>query len=123
MAWITYHISPIDFGWDNLQTVEEVAAKMAATQAATVVNDPSSPEDGELSQFLMDFKLAARHAKETGWEGDYRTGHEPRVFWLPVDGDFKYGFAWKQDNNGSTFVVSPWPLKWLGPPVRGSGHG
>jgi hypothetical protein len=25
----------------------------------------------------------------------------------------RYGFAWKQDNNGDTLIVSPEPLIWL----------
>jgi len=28
------------------------------------------------------------------------------------------GLAWKQDNNGTTFICSPVPLPWLGEPER-----
>jgi hypothetical protein len=67
-----------------------------------------------VSAFLADFAYALRLAKDTGqWEGDYN--YEPRVFWSP-DPDlfrFSYGFVWKQDNNGTTFIISPQPLKWL----------
>jgi hypothetical protein len=33
--------------------------------------------------------------------------------WLPYDTEFAYGFVWKQDNNGTTFVASPVPMPWL----------
>jgi hypothetical protein len=53
-------------------------------------------------------------AKKAGWEGDIREG--PYVAGLPThetadDGHFM--IAWKQDNNGDTFVASPYRLPWL----------
>ncbi|MET4789568.1 hypothetical protein ABIF64_001746 [Bradyrhizobium japonicum] len=53
-------------------------------------------------------------AKKVGWEGDVRQG--PFIAGLPThetadDGHFL--IAWKQDNNGDTFVVSPYRLPWL----------
>ncbi|MFT3724644.1 MAG: hypothetical protein QM773_13805 [Hyphomonadaceae bacterium] len=47
-----------------------------------------------------------------GWEGDKREGP---YFTVVPTGD-PYGalvVAWKQDNNGTTFVVSEHPLPWL----------
>lgn len=50
----------------------------------------------------------------SGWEGDVRDD-ELYVFALPSDScETKIGFIWKQENNGSTFVASPYPLPWLG---------
>jgi hypothetical protein len=53
-------------------------------------------------------------ALEAGWEGDIRHGSGPFVCPLP-DGDCgsEYLIAWKQDNNGSTFIASPFCLPWL----------
>ena len=53
-------------------------------------------------------------AKKVGWEGDIREG--PFIAGLPThdtgdDGHFM--IAWKQDNNGDTFVVSPYKLPWI----------
>jgi hypothetical protein len=53
-------------------------------------------------------------AKKVGWEGDIRSG--PFIAGLPthetaIDGNVM--LAWKQDNNGDTFVVSPYKLPWL----------
>lgn len=110
MAWQAYSIIPIDFGWERLQTVEEVAASMAEEKAAEIVHgQPSYSEP--LEKFFSDIKQARELAKKAGWEGDYRD--RPRVFWLPDEGSFSYGFAWKQDNNGTTYVISPHPLPWL----------
>ena len=72
------------------------------------------PEHGKsLRKFLENFDSARKLARVRGWEGDYRAGNEPRVFWLPAESEFLYGFVWKQDNNGTIFVVSPRPLPWL----------
>jgi hypothetical protein len=57
--------------------------------------------------------LAERH----GWEGDF--SFPARVLWLLEEGSnaFAYAFVWKQDHNGTTYVVSPYPLPWLGEPA------
>jgi hypothetical protein len=57
---------------------------------------------------------AFRMAREAGWEGDIREG--PFISGLPSDADEPAGrimIAWKQDNNGETFIVSPFALSWL----------
>lgn len=56
---------------------------------------------------------ARRLAEMLGWEGDIRQG--PYVTVLPVvDGWVSPVIvAWKQDNNGTTFVASPYELSWL----------
>lgn len=49
-----------------------------------------------------------------GWEGDITEG--PYVFMLPMNdggGTMTAGFIWKQSNNGTTFVVSPFEMPWL----------
>ena len=50
------------------------------------------------------------------WGGDIRTGETIYVFALPPSGQecgMDVGFVWKQDNNGTTFVLSPRRLPWL----------
>lgn len=49
-----------------------------------------------------------------GWEGDVAVG----PYWLPVPRFEDYHeqpviFGWKQDNNGTSFIVSPVALPWL----------
>lgn len=58
-----------------------------------------------LKQFKNDFKHAQQLAGEKGWEGDFRG--DAHVFMLPTENEFTYGFAWKQENNGTTYIVSP----------------
>lgn len=112
MTWEAYAISPIDFGWELLPTIEEVASQLAKRAAENLVQGYDS-QSIEISKFLNDFKQARLIAEKKGWEGDYRFGYEPRVFWLPDEYAFSYGFVWKQDNKGYTFVISPRPLEWL----------
>ncbi len=48
------------------------------------------------------------------WQGDIRGDTGPYVCPLPNDDcDSDYLIAWKQSNNGATFVASPFPLPWL----------
>ncbi|MQX81527.1 hypothetical protein GHK80_36980 [Sinorhizobium medicae] len=65
------------------------------------------------------FEKAKAIAREAGLEGDMRSG--PFVSALPNDdlGSFSdFIIAWKQDNNGATFVASPHELAWLGRPEQ-----
>lgn len=113
MTWHAYHISPIDHGWQFLQSVGDIAAELASNEAreiarsghALMIDDPTSAE------FLNDWQEAKDAAYAQGWEGDFRQG--PVVFWLPTETGFTYAFAFKQDNNGSSFIVSPYRLPWM----------
>lgn len=95
--WYYYQMNPIDFNWDFLDTVEETVRKLSRFHGDE--QEPSSFED--LHGFLNDWKRAKEIAHEGYWEGDFRS--PPKVFWLPDENEFVYAFAWKQDNNGSTF--------------------
>jgi hypothetical protein len=110
MPWKAYSIIPIDFRWELLPSVEEVAARMAEDKAVGLIHGLES-NIGELDRFFSDLQHAHTLARDQGWEGDY--SDRPRVLWLPDQGTFSYGFVWKQANNGSTFVILPHPLPWL----------
>lgn len=106
--WFVYPMSPIDMNWDFLDTVEETLKKM--TDQAT--EEPDMRQSFQSAHgFLKAWDEARELAKANGWEGDFRGS--PYVFWLPDEVEFLYGFAWKQDNNGSTFIISPKPLPHL----------
>lgn len=119
MSWIVYAISPIDWHWEHLQTVEDFARKISGKNLALrlgrdgdiVIDDEYYGEDISLDEFLDDWKSAREAAHSEGWEGDFRQG--PVVFWIPDDTNFRYGFAFKQDNNGTTFIISPVRMPWL----------
>jgi hypothetical protein len=109
MNWNTYEVPPIDIGWGNLKTVQETAASLLATSGeGTQKNDI---DDSNLQSFLRSWESAKEAAGQKGWEGDFRL--EPVVIWVPNDTEFNYGFVFKQDNNGTTYVVSPVEMPWL----------
>lgn len=110
MAWTAYQINPIDFRWELLLTVDEVAGRLASEAAKQIVAGWNSAST-EVEQFFADYERARGLAREVGWEGDFR--HPPQVFFLPDEGTFAYAFVWKQENNGGTFIISPRPLAWL----------
>jgi hypothetical protein len=109
MTWHTYEIAPIDFGWENLKTVRETAvALLESGQASALKNDIDA---SDLQDFLISWESAKTAASEKGWDGDLKG--EPVVMWIPNDTEFNYGFAFKQDNNGTTYVMSPVEMPWL----------
>lgn len=101
-----YNMAPIDH-WQGWLTVPEAAAKLCASA--------EEPEDA-LRGLADELAEAKQLAKAAGWEGDMREG--PYVTFLPNnDNGVACVIAWKQDNNGSTFVASPYQLPWLGDPM------
>lgn len=115
MAWHVYEIAPIDFGWHNLKPVSKLAGELAQQQFSTAALDPedrmSNSEDPNVEDFMARWESAKSAARSAGWDGDFR--QEPVVFWLPGDTEFVYGFVIKQDNNGTTYIVSPIELPHL----------
>ena len=112
----TYCLPPIDYGWSHLRTVAETVAAIFAGDDADSDGEEVAQGDVVSSKavraFLDWWELAKARLKSEGyWEGDFRGA--PCVFWLPAEGDFEYGFVFKQSNNGTTFVVSPQPLPGL----------
>jgi hypothetical protein len=114
MAQKAYYITPIDFGWDYLPSVQEFAERLSKADLDVKLGKQPYGE-ARLEQFLADFNEAKELAARAGWEGDFRG--PPSVFCLPIENEIVYGFVWKQDNNGDTLVVSPQPLPWLDPLV------
>ncbi len=111
MSWYVYDIIPIDFGWENLNTVKETLSTLAAADGSEFTTKRNDINDEAVLEFIDKWASAKDAASAKGWEGDFR--HEPCVFWLPSEINFACGFVFKQDNNGTTFVVSPEPLPWL----------
>lgn len=109
MKWHVYDLIPIDFGWQHSKTVREALAEIAESQEE--FDHPDGLNTKGAKAFLEAWESAKAAATVKGWEGDFR--QDPIVFWLPSGHGFDYGFAFKQDNNGTTFVVSPHALPWL----------
>lgn len=110
-----YHISPIDMGFRFLWTVDQFRDQLRLEdigQHATfgrLYREPITLNG--LDRFELDFERAKHLARDQGWEGDFREG--PFVMPVLVELEVSYAFVWKQDNNGSTFVLSPVPLPYL----------
>jgi hypothetical protein len=67
-----------------------------------------------LFQYEERLKVAHDLGQKVGWKGDMREG--PYIAGLPPSdsgGGGDYMIAWKQDNNGDTFIVSPYRIPWL----------
>jgi hypothetical protein len=101
-----YHVSPIDDweGWTSL-------LKLLTTRSEWTgwIN----PEE-----IAHRWAVAQQLARQIYWEGDIRGGffgdNGPWVCPLPLgECSNDYLIAWKQDNNGSTFIASPVELPWL----------
>ena len=106
-----YHLAPIDYGWEFLSTFEEMVAKTAKYDAELFLREVDAHNiEGTLGyrKNLYDAFIKARQAAASvGWKGDFR--EYPRVIALPEPGgcEMVFAFVWKQDNNGSTFIISP----------------
>lgn len=111
MNWYVYDIIPIDFGWERLKTVKETLSLLADSDSNEFDAPKHDINDKTVRDFIDMWASAKEAAAAKGWEGDFR--HNPCVFWLPSEMDFVCAFVFKQDNNGTTFVVSPVPLPWL----------
>ena len=103
-----YELSPIDFGWESLSSVDEAAGNLRRLGMKGYQGYHDQARDLERA-----FEEAKTLARARGWEGDFSAG--PKVFWLPHEDSMSMlpGFIWKQSNNGITYVVSPLPLPWL----------
>lgn len=110
MKFYTYAVPAIDLGWEHLKTVQQ--ALVSIVDCPNIFAESSLKIDlTEVNSFSAQWETAKKEAAQAGWEGDFR--HDPYVFWLPGDGELVLGFVFKQDNGGTTFVMSPVPLPWL----------
>lgn len=106
MAMYVYHLSPIDF-WHPWKT--------ESAYLEDIKQDGYNASHWEKAYTAFKAK-AMELGKAAGWEGDIRQG--PFIGGLPMDvDDSRYCLAWKQDNNGTTFIASPVKLPWLGEPA------
>jgi hypothetical protein len=77
-----------------------------------MAGEPDELEEASLRPWLEAFNTARLAIKRAGWEGDGRWKFSA----VPGDSDdvnTKWVFLVKQDNNGTTWIASPYPLPWL----------
>ena len=119
LRWAAYTLPPIDFGWENLSTVEEVLRVFQADEEKARLE--ALQEDYEFQQedlpyssvaFQREWAYAKNMAKEISG-GDEELRHDPAVMWIPGEAQFNYAFVFKMQENGTTFVISPVEMPWL----------
>lgn len=111
---IVYVCPPLDHGWHNLQTVADYAKEIGARDAENRAKHGRASLDWceyTCQNFLSDWETAKELASQKGWEGDFK--NDPVVFFLPNETGFIPGFVIKQQNNGTTYVVTPYVLPWV----------
>jgi hypothetical protein len=108
-ALYVYETEPIDLGWRLLLSVDAMREILAKEESEFL----HGVEGYYSADFWAIWEQVQQVARSRGWDGTLR--ETPRVFFLPDPdpGEFACGFVWKQDNNGTTFVVSPKRLPWL----------
>ncbi|HQS18588.1 hypothetical protein [Reyranella sp.] len=100
-----YSLMAIDF-WSGWKSEDDHKKELVAQ--ANDLHEAAASWD----LFLLFKRKAFDLAKKVGWEGDIRSGNF-FVSGLPAEGASEIMIAWKQDNNGQTFVASPFALPWL----------
>jgi hypothetical protein len=107
-----YAVAPIDnwFGWDSF---EGFVAKIACLDYGQEGGTERERVARALEQVSATCHQAETMARAAGWEGDRTVGPCFSVLPLPNDYDVAPIVAWKQPNNGSTFVMSAFPLPYL----------
>jgi len=110
-----YAINTIDFGEKILTSVSEFRNQLINQEDPDIIIRPPHScilletmrrDRGgkKLHVMFFEFCLACAHAADhCEWDGDFG-GFEPGVFVVPGENSFYWGIAWKQCNNGTTFV-------------------
>lgn len=81
---------------------------------SNIFNEKGSDGFLKTKDFEHLFDIAKVAAKQIGWEGDIIEG--PFVSVLPPEsggGPSLFIVAWKQVNNGTCFIASPYRLPWI----------
>lgn len=101
-----YRVEPLDY-WDLLIPIESL-----------ITENPEYGSSVDLNHLLIQaMEIAYKLSKkpEYLWDGDVECIY---LFGLPTrpneaSNKFVHGFAWKQLNNGTTFICSPYELPWM----------
>lgn len=118
MIVYVYATNPIDF-WCGWQLVSEACKipphiRDLLDPQANLDDDHQNDSQDYISIFDVAkfFEAAKWTARKIGWEGDVAWG--PYISMLPHnESDCLFMLAWKQSNNGTTFIASPFDLPWL----------
>ena len=111
-----YSLSPIDEwrGWQKPEDLFRPAIDTSPEASPTGKDDPLGAF--EPHRWARAWTSARAAARKLQWKGDIRPGGGPYVTILPAaepGGLPLFVIAWKQQDNGTTFVASPVRLSWL----------
>ncbi len=90
-----YVVNPIDY-YNGCMTLGEFLTRS---------------DSENINEILCELSCGMAEMKKLGWEGDIRG--DIYVFAIPDDVSMAMGFVWKQDNNGTTFILSKKELPWF----------
>jgi hypothetical protein len=110
-----YTLTPIDFKWEHLTHASIVADRLYREMRPAIKAPPDRDNEDTINdffEFIDAWGVAANQAIDAGY-GDPRETMGGAVFWLPAEELFECAFAFKELNNGTTYVVSPYPLPHL----------
>ncbi len=102
-----YETGPIDY------FAGTVALEVFKEQIQNEVDSFNNADD-IFSNVLRNLDIAKTIFREHScWEGDIVAG--PFIFAIPDPDnvEMRYGFVWKQENNGATYITSPLELVWI----------
>lgn len=97
-----YVIESIDASWRCLPTVAETAERIANLDAKARLADRYD-NFFSIDTFISAHESAKTAAIRAGWKD---SASAALVFWLPVENDVSYGFAFIADD-GRAYVYSP----------------
>ncbi len=106
-----YVITPIDFGWDHLPTVDDTLKMIKRDEDRHKEGHEDYDLAYESGKFSKDWDEALSAAQAMGMSSDLR--QDPSVLWLPDELMMRYSFVFKEDGNGTTYVVSHIEMPWL----------
>lgn len=112
--WV-YSTGPIDF-WEGWRTPEQLANELGGAPQGLDLEGDATYQSPDIWTMVIEQAIKMAEAAITSctyWEGDKREG--PYLASLPNPDTCStfYMVAWKQDNNGDLFVVSPVALPYL----------
>lgn len=122
MKLYMYSFCSIDRNWDRLPTVKDFIKEnlfkesliYRKARSGEFYKDLSSSID-EVQHIAEVLKKCLQYAEEhMCWDNTF--SQEPRIFFIPPTGlsyEFDFGFAWKIENNGATYIASPIELPLL----------
>lgn len=94
-----YQVYPIDRGWSALQTVQDY------------IDRPVLYPADEAGDVKATWAQLCKIALQEGFGLD--SSETARIMWIPSEVSFKFCIAWKEVDNGTTYIATPFEMTWL----------